>query len=524
MSEKVEGKKKFKGYWWLPEKEDDQIAGVVTYDPKHGTKLELFHDFDADPHNLDIPSYEQFEVINGITTNGNKICLANAWRENHSLRALRKSVQQLDPSLLGVRYLLIGDHFCEDDLYFKQAKFKFVGLAEWDGRGGIQLGVGDKIGDNSRVSFVDQIKKYISGIVSKLLGYSEDSKDNPDFGPKDLHSFRYERVPPLECKVGELEISFVIKSSSNTSRHQAGIEEEAFIELKSETPIHLVEWEMVKNKLLGFFSLAICRPESTTQWALNKEIKDPNLNFDVSVCTARESETEDDIFHPDHTNFTLKEVGDEIENLLTNWFQKYDELKFTKDLYFSTIFNSNRSVSGVFLSLTQAVESYHRETENEKYVSKKRFQTYYYKLCDEMPDDLDRDFKKHLKNGTFKHANEFSLRKRLKELNRKVSDITQVFPWDFKTEINPIVDTRNFLTHRDKDPDSDSDPDRLQEFNVMLRGFIEVLLLTELGLPAEFIKNKIDRRYQLMYSKTKASMDLQSEIENWGGVENEIQI
>lgn len=44
---KLNEKLECKGYWWLPSKPENKIAGILTYTPNEKIKLELIGSFDS---------------------------------------------------------------------------------------------------------------------------------------------------------------------------------------------------------------------------------------------------------------------------------------------------------------------------------------------------------------------------------------------------------------------------------------------------------------------------------------------
>lgn len=77
-----------KGYWWLPSKPEEKIAGVLTYNGKDRSTLELFGCFES----FNSQNYRKFdpeacEVILGFTQRGIKFSLLNNIRSSFSTSA-----------------------------------------------------------------------------------------------------------------------------------------------------------------------------------------------------------------------------------------------------------------------------------------------------------------------------------------------------------------------------------------------------------------------------------------------------
>lgn len=58
--------------------------------------------------------------------------------------------------------------------------------------------------------------------------------------------------------------------------------------------------------------------------------------------------------------FTFKDISGRFESFLRNWFEKLDSLEPIYDLYFGTLYNPRMYPEHRFLSLIQAIESFHQ--------------------------------------------------------------------------------------------------------------------------------------------------------------------
>ena len=77
-----------KGYWWIPSKPEESIAGVLTYNGKDRSTLELFGCFTS----FNSQHYRKFdpnacELILGVTQRGEKYSLLNNIRSSFSTSA-----------------------------------------------------------------------------------------------------------------------------------------------------------------------------------------------------------------------------------------------------------------------------------------------------------------------------------------------------------------------------------------------------------------------------------------------------
>ena len=174
------------------------------------------------------------------------------------------------------------------------------------------------------------------------------------------------------------------------------------------------------------------------------------------------------------------------------------------DLYFSTLYNPHLYTESTFLSLIQAIETYHRRRFGGKYQADKKYKENLYRnFIEAIPESTNRDFKQSLINGKLKYANEYSLRKRLKELIKYLigNDLGfLVNKASYKAFINKVYNTRNYLTHYDESLRRKAvKGNELFTLTVRLRAILEIFLLEELGFKPDSIREIILNNRGLRY-------------------------
>jgi len=186
--------------------------------------------------------------------------------------------------------------------------------------------------------------------------------------------------------------------------------------------------------------------------------------------------------------FTFKDISGRFESFLRNWFEKLDLLEPIYDLYFGTLYNPRMYLEHRFLSLIQAIESFHQRIYGGEYLSDENYKKVYDTLVNAIPNGVKIDFKESLENK-LKYGNEFSLRKRLKEIFDKYQEILNVFIENKNTFIEKVVDTRNYQTYHDEDlKERSASGKKLYHLTQKLKILLEICLLTELGFSSEEIK------------------------------------
>ena len=127
----------------------------------------------------------------------------------------------------------------------------------------------------------------------------------------------------------------------------------------------------------------------------------------------REEISDEKLFPPAFFPFQYKSLSERPEFYLQNWFNLIEKFRPAYDLYFGTIYNPHLYLTHTFLSLAQAIESYHSKSRAE-------------------------------------HMHRKTLRTRIEELFEKYGKLFTLFINNKDKFITKVVDTRNYYTHYDK--------------------------------------------------------------------------
>jgi ApeA N-terminal domain 1 len=246
----------------------------------------------------------------------------------------------------------------------------------------------------------------------------------------------------------------------------------------------------------------------------------------------------------DRMLFPLSMVEEKLGEYLSNWFKKSELLRPVYELFFSTLYNPHLYLEGQFLNYVQALEAYHRRCGRfgGKYQSDEDYKTLYEKFVAIIPQELSDDFKTSLKKGKLKYANEYSLRKRLKDLIMEIlgegnipltpfiieldETQSQDTPVDFlekgvidmspfrffkpkpnyKTDkgklnqfIEEVCDYRNYLAHSSEELETKKVGGyQLIDITEQLKIVLEVCLLREIGFDSDSIYKIINRQSHLL--------------------------
>jgi hypothetical protein len=395
----------------------------------------------------------------GKSNDGKDITLYNCYEKEWSFNS-----SGFSKSSVCVSMIFVGAHFHEkDDIKFKELLIHYSHLDEWVN---------------------------ISGFNIKL--YTQD---------KDV-IIEYKRPEPIQANIRDYKISIYfqcIPPTISRVQKEANIKQKTYIKIESSEEKEYDEYENIMYHIQNFLSLGVGEPVYPLEIKGKTEINKKEINGKILYPEVR-------IFYgppyihkirykkiPSHDMlFTFKDISDRFETFLKTWIEKEDLLKPFYDLYFGTLYNPRMYLEHEFLSLIQAIESYHRRVYGGKYVTDEDYEKIYDSLISFIDSmEINNKLKKRLEDS-LKHGNEFSLRKRLKDIIKKHEDVIKLFMKNNKARdsfIHKVVVTRNYLTHYDEDLKESSAKDiELYILIQKLKLLLEICMLSELGFSQEEIK------------------------------------
>lgn len=143
------------------------------------------------------------------------------------------------------------------------------------------------------------------------------------------------------------------------------------------------------------------------------------------------------------------ELGASFVNVLEHWARLNSQLNSVVPLYLLSRHDDAQTVELSFQSIMQALEGLHRVISGGKFLPDDFYENVVaIRLQEAIPTGLDRAFHDKLQS-MIRYGNEYSLRKRLREL---VSQLPASAPFNFARAghfIGVSVDTRNYFAHQD---------------------------------------------------------------------------
>ncbi len=457
-----------KGYWWLPETPEIKVSGTLSFSPGELVSLELMGSLIK----LDNPNPKREDLVNpsiilGTSLEGQSVTIANCTQVQST-----GSLIGISTSKFTGYFAYIGVHFStESQIKFRELSISFYNLDEWFSKDG----------------FTTNSPKRGSEIVS------------------------YEQPNPVRTTVGEYHIDFVVfgPNQSMDPFTYVNISQEARINIWSDTEKSIDDFLTLIRHLQNFLTLGMSKPtflKGVTGFTESAKEKEPSFYYPVKMYYPADGLKPRTVDIPYfQMMFTLPVIENQLQQILETWISKADLIKPVYDLYFSALYNPSVYLEFEFLSLAQAIETYHRQMYGGKYQSDDVYEDGLYKmLVAAIPDDLDKDFRSSLKQGRLKYANEYSLRKRLQLLGAHLAEGIFIAFLQGKEQrdyfANKVANTRNYLTHYPpelKDEAAKSGHE-LHDLTQKLRLVLQVCLLEELGFTWEKIAETIKRNREYL--------------------------
>jgi hypothetical protein len=222
--------------------------------------------------------------------------------------------------------------------------------------------------------------------------------------------------------------------------------------------------------------------------------------------------------HPTAEQNTIRESGvlyrfanveDGFQRLIRDWFATMELLEPVYQLYFGALFAPEMYLETRFLVFMQALEAYHRRTRGGTFLPdhmadeiRRKLEAVIDRELRDLPDELHggnqippREIRQAFKSKV-KYINQYSQRRRLKELIRELGPIAEKIIPDCNSFVDQIVTTRNYNTHFDESEGRQQIiPLEQLPLAVSRLGFlIEMHLLRRLDFPEGVIERAVEQR------------------------------
>ncbi|QXO95565.1 hypothetical protein KSK55_03965 [Methanospirillum purgamenti] len=449
------------GYWWLPSNPERKISGRLSYSSRDGGNLTLNGSF----YEIDVSLRVSREnIIFGNTKNGKLYTLENCLHITNSF-----SFPGYYSSDFAVSRIFEGIHSeAPENIEYNLIKIEFTRTNEWFARHPMTYQLNyDREGriEGTQTALVN----FPQSITITIGDCNIEIKMNINFNHNNISGLSinwnwfFKIIPQSPIRFDSVfeQVIFPIQT---------------YISLGLGNPIF-------PKKIIGFIQSQ--NPEVVEEQEIKIHFRILGYNENIKAI------------HPSEMLFTYLDISDVFEDSLNNWNREFNSIQSVIELYHLVMIDDGSLSTYKFNSLIQAIESYHRVRFNGKYVIESEFDLLKIDLIQSIPTSLERDFKESLK-GKFTYLNEYSLRKRLKELmvslNSEYHNILSNYVQNLDQLINKIVDTRNFHAHRDERL-----RDQILEGSdfiygiIVLKFILELCLLREIGISSDKLNEMIQR-------------------------------
>lgn len=454
----------YQGLWWLPEDSDKEIGGTISYSALEGVHLALLGTFDpVFPPGKS--SHFKVMVVNGITTNNISCTLFNNVQVGFSWNSPGFSQQKLSSSLL-----VMGRHFSSfDELRFAKWRVSYENLDDWVAPSlfGSEYGTGTD--DTLTVTVVAKPEDYFNEYVNAIEG--------------------------------RIVLTADMHSGSGRSSGQIDLSKEAFFELVPDTKQsygQFKSWHDDIQSLLSLLMVDAIQPRKIIGILSDNEEDQFSERIGIAIFPLLKYRHVKRITKWYQMLLTFEDIKGLLVTGLERWLEAEFNVRQAIKLYFS---DSNPQVNDIdtpFVNIMHALESYHRSMSEGHYISVEDYQPFLEEMIKAIPASVDRDHRQSLKSR-LKFGYQYSQRKRFQELLASISvDLQQLITNDPKPFINEVVDTRNYLVHRD---DSSKGltlkwPDKVFAYH-RLRMLMTILFLKYIGLDDDTIHQHVSGNHRV---------------------------
>lgn len=447
------------GFFWLPGSPDLQYPGSLHISESGEISLRIVHrPTAADLHLLhgNTPIGEQPPRIMGIVDN-RQVTLQECVAVDDPFYFLRIVEGHVSVSRFRVAVAFIGAPFLGDEpISFSKIILSFESLSEWFSISGFRSEIdsnSEKAHWSLHYTQPDDISMYLPDGVRLEFEFS------PTFSFPDY-------------KVSQL--------SSNISQ-------QIHVSLATDRALKIECFFHIMRKIQTFLCLVMNRATSI-EWirGYSKDKLDKhNREIETNIFFHSQLQVPPRDAHGPMI-YKYRDISDVFEETFLRWLETFDVIQPAFDLYLSSKIGAHKYLNGVFLSLIQSLETFHRRTSNETEMERGDFDQLRATVIRSIPPERRNHIESRLE-----YANEISLNKRLKRL---IKPFRYLFgsSTEVKSLVRDIVEVRNYLTHYDKKVESRAKKviERdLYDICLKLDVLIQLCFLQFAGMDADRVKS-----------------------------------
>lgn len=437
-----------KGTWWLPDKPNKRIPGVLRFSNENGIALEL-HGSLRSNHRTDILVAG---LIHGDTYQGKAVSIYDCFEIRNDGNS----------SVMVGNHIFIGKHFdSSDEMKFSMAQVSYEHLEEW--LGGWRF---------------------------------ERNLNEPPF------SARHSPLPGFEAQLPSIDASLKLNYTISFQGDMVRTLEWKHMDYLQLCPSMVQDYSWFTNKLyaLQLFLLlitgGIIRAKKVIGYGdIISEVNGIPVREEIEIYrvpTIIQGKNLD----PWHILLRLPALKDNLPIYLDKWFHDAVLLAPVYALLWSIMVRHSTYHETIFLNLTQALEAFHRRVRDGMYLPEEQYEPIRDVLIRTIPNAIPQEVRESLKSR-LRYGNEISLRNRLRDLldGPVWEHCLMHFIKDRPTFIASVVDTRNYLVHYDKSLEQNAlNSFELYHCNELLTLVLFMLLYQHVGIPIKMVYEAITQR------------------------------
>lgn len=293
-------------------------------------------------------------------------------------------------------------------------------------------------------------------------------------------SDKYTTTPKLEALVDDISIEIVSEPAHffNDNSRNSGV---CINEIVNVTCHSLMSVKEVSTKIINpfqdFLTLATGVPNSVTRLSA-KNPQENNLDYiNIYAQNPYPAQPIFSLFNQRIILFYANQVANDFSHYLNKWLKLEEEMRDICELFFGIHYDQGAFSTNRLLNIVQALEAYSRvrfgKYNEPKDTHKKRVKA--------IVGNAPTEYHSWLKNA-LSHANYKSLKSRLIELVDKASPIVDKLIPNSQEFAKWVVDTRNYLTHRDREGKKRiASDDNLDSMIYSLIWLLRIYFLREVG-------------------------------------------
>ncbi|EKN67070.1 hypothetical protein BABA_13135 [Neobacillus bataviensis LMG 21833] len=474
MKQTLFDKFEIKGYWWIPGKQENQVAGILFF-AEDKIHLELIGSLSNDLFSM---GNEKYDTIHGFSDKGEQLTLLNV--------NVKKSVTNapgFQTQTYSIHSFIVGGYFInEEEIQFHSLSFQPTYLTEWLGRS----------------VFVDTttLEKDRSSIMGKQVSYNKYDTFNhyvDVLGATIEETYSSNFKADLSEKVLWTNKSG-IKIIPNENKDLSWFSTNMYL---VKDLLHLFIGHATYFESIVFYGEEV-KLEHTDKISRQKY----KYFFRQNKSKLREK------FHWSDVIVNFRDIENDLNKILNYWFEKHNGLEVVYNLHFDE-FYKDMYINTTLLNTVQILEIYHRKMYEGKVYDKKEYRALAKELKQMLNEKFPEAFAKIIGNKV-DYGNEYSLSMRIEEILYGFHESTRNLLVGTENDINKfirqLVETRNYLTHYDSDKKKHILMEPIDKYFAIqrLRAIATLILFKEVGLDETIMIDKICNSNQYSFGLREA--------------------